>query len=196
MGTRGTKVGQRGWIAGTLVAAGLVMGMVFSAAAGAQRPERLHSPADVYQYVYEELALLDFEKAVVLYVDGDGQVLSQRDVSQGKPNRVHVVPWELTLRGRPPEGTSQIYLVHNHPGGSNWLSQADLKVGSFWHHVAKDRGYTLDLLAVTSRDYVSMLETNGLAEPVTGWRKQMAYVENVIIPGLVVLRSELAEILQ
>ncbi|MGI6037522.1 MAG: JAB domain-containing protein [Limnochordia bacterium] len=123
------------------------------------RPAILNSARDAYHLAYLEIGALNYEKALIYFVDGHGHLLKVARAGQRIADGIYYVPWELVLPHRLPQGTKTIYLVHNHPGNNPQLSREDIGTGQFWAHWAEQLGITFDLLAITPQgDYRSLRE--------------------------------------
>ncbi|MGE5508094.1 MAG: JAB domain-containing protein [Chitinophagales bacterium] len=179
-----------------LLAAALacVMGVVGSAGAAAAG-ERLLQASDARDLAYPAIGTLRYEEARAFFVDGQGRVLKTTAVTQRMQHGVYVIPWELAFGDRAPAGTRRVYLVHNHPGGNPELSEADIRLGSFWAARAADEGITLDLLAITAQGDYTSLQESGLVRPVPkGVAAALEYAGYVVAPGVQMAGSRLVDL--
>jgi hypothetical protein len=155
---------------------------------------RLSDAADARDAAYAEIGRLAYEEARVYFVAGDGTVLKVAAVTQRLQHGVYYTPWELAFGDRAPAGTRRIYMVHNHPGGNPQLSEADVRLGSFWATRAAEEGITLDLLALTrTGEYTSLRESGQLRRVPSGLAAALDYAGYVLAPGVQMAGSRLAE---
>lgn len=146
---------------------------------------RLLTAADAWNAAYPALGALPHEEARVYFAAADGSVLKVAAVTQRLPHGLYYIPWELVFGDFTPPGTRRIYLVHNHPGGNPALSDADVRLGSFWAARAAGEGITLDLLALTrSGEYTSLRESGQLQPVPKGLRTALTYAGYVLAPGV------------
>ncbi len=160
-------------------------------AAGGPRLERA---ADAGDLALAALGSLPYEEARVYFVGGDGTVLKVAAVTQRLRHGVYYIPWELAFGDRTPAGTRRIYMVHNHPGGNPELSEADVRLGSFWAARATEEGIELDLLAITpAGEYTSLRESGQLRPVVQGLVAALDYAGFLLAPGVQMAGSRLVE---
>lgn len=156
---------------------------------------RLLGAADARDLAYPSIGTLEYEGARVFFVDAAGQVLKTTAVTQKMQHGVYVIPWELAFGDRTPAGTAKVYLVHNHPGGNPNLSEADIRLGSFWAARALDEGIVLDLLAITEQGDYTSLQESGQVRPVPqGVAAALDYAGYVLAPGVQMAGSRLADV--
>lgn len=160
-------------------------------------PQIILSAKDAFLYTYNQIARLTHEEARVLFVDAGGNVLKVAAVTQNFQDGIYYIPWEVAFGNFTPAGTKKIYMVHNHPNGSNWLSDADIELGSFWAHKVKRLGITLDLLAVTANNgYASMLESGQLRPEQKGLAGAGDEIAFIVQPGLAMVGAEIIKVVK
>jgi DNA repair protein RadC len=141
-----------------------------------------------------EIGSLSYEEARVYFVAGDGRVLKVAAVTQRLRHGVYYIPWELAFGDRTPAGTRRIYLVHNHPGGNPELSEADVRLGSFWAARAAEEGIELDLLAITpAGEYRSLRESGQLRPVPEGLEAALDWAGFLLAPGVKMAGARLWE---
>ncbi len=155
------------------------------------------SAKDAFLYTYDQIATLDHEEARVLFVDATGAVLKVASVTQNFRDGIYYIPWEVAFGNFTPAGTQKIYMVHNHPNGANWLSDADIELGSFWAHKVARLGITLDLIAVTAHHgYASMRESGQIKPEQNGLAGALDNLDFIVQPGLAMVGEEIARVVR
>lgn len=168
----------------SLTLTGLVLLLWAGFSVAAMAAPKILTPSDAYRFAYQEIGRLTHEEARAFFVDKDGNLLKESETTQKQKAELYYVPWELVVPGQLPKGTAIIYVVHNHPGNHNWLSEGDVEVGSYWAAKAAERGIYLDLLAITpDRGYASLRES-GLLRPLSKEDKGLnGYMSYVVDPA-------------
>lgn len=168
---------------------------VSSAQRGQGGRQTVLSAKDAFLYTCSQIAPLDHEEARVLFVDATGAVLKVASVTQNFRDGIYYIPWEVAFGNFTPAGTQKIYMVHNHPNGANWLSDADIELGSFWAHKVARLGITLDLMAVTAHHgYASMRESGQIKPEQKGLAGALDNLDFIVQPGLAMVGEEIARV--
>lgn len=95
--------------------------------AEAKERKTIRSSKDAYEYLYAEVADLDYEKFWILLLDQANNVIRSMEVSEGGVSGTVADPkkiFRLALEGN----ASNIILCHNHPSGQLKPSDADLRI--------------------------------------------------------------------
>lgn len=95
--------------------------------AEAKERKTIRSSNDAYEYLYAEVADLDYEKFWILLLDQANNVIRSMEVSEGGVSGTVADPkkiFRLALEGN----ASNIILCHNHPSGQLKPSDADLRI--------------------------------------------------------------------
>ena len=87
----------------------------------------LHSPQSVYQYMHDELSMLNQEHFYALYLDTKGHLLHKQCLFIGSLNASLVHPREV-FKHAVSHSAASIIVVHNHPSGDPTPSLSDLNV--------------------------------------------------------------------
>jgi len=140
-----------------------------------QEPQRvrLHSPADVADYMRESLRGKQQEEFHVLFVDIKHYLLKSECITIGLLDRSHVHAREV-FRSAIRESCARLILAHNHPSGDPTPSSQDIACTRNLQDAGKLIGIdVLDHVVIGQRsaerscDYLSMREAGLLEKPDT-----------------------------
>lgn len=108
------------------------------------------TPIDVHDLIKEYLQGTDREQFIALFLDSESKVIGINTVSIGTLTESLVHPREV-FKGAILANAASIIVVHNHPSGSAFASEADLSVTS----KLKDAGR---ILGIPIEDHVIVAE--------------------------------------
>jgi DNA repair protein RadC len=119
----------------------------------------IHRSDKLIELLQAQVGFLDHERALALYVDGQGRLMRIECVGEGSVNaamidRRAVIGCALSI------GAAAFLLVHNHPGGSPQPSGTDVHLSNDLARVARD----LDL---TMLDH--LIVSRGRIQPIFDW---------------------------
>lgn len=86
----------------------------------------LHSPKEVFDYLYHSLRQRQTEALIVVYLSAKNAVLAVEEPFGGGSQESHLQP-QLLLRRALGLGASSLVVVHNHPSGQTQPSSDDIK---------------------------------------------------------------------
>ncbi len=95
--------------------------------ASARQGLEFRSPSKVASYYMEKLRHRDTECVYLLCLDGKGQLLSEKRISDGSVRMSLISPREIFMQALQCKAV-HIMLVHNHPSGDPSPSQTDVEV--------------------------------------------------------------------
>ncbi len=122
----------------------------------------INSPKDVVAVAEADLAHLQQEHCVGIYLDTRHRVLKQETIFIGTLNASVIHPREI-LRIGISEGAAAFILVHNHPSGDPSPSEEDLEVTTQLQEAGKVVGIELlDHIIIGKKEYYSFKERNFL----------------------------------
>ena len=104
--------------------------------------EVMSSPLLIKNYLIIELAELEHEVFVAIFLDAQHRVLEYREMFRGTLTQTSVYPREVVKRALE-LGASAIILVHNHPSGDPSPSPEDLEVTRRLAEAGRILGVTL-----------------------------------------------------
>ncbi|MDR4126371.1 RadC family protein [Yanghanlia caeni] len=120
--------------------------------------ETLDKPGRVKQYCTAQLAHLDIEHCIALYLDSRFRLIACEEVARGTLSQASVYPREV-VKAALRHHAAALILAHNHPSGVAEASQADL---ALTRHLRTALGLVdvrlLDHLIVTRNSAVSLAE--------------------------------------
>ena len=120
--------------------------------------ETLDQPTRVKQYCTAQLAHLDIEHCIALYLDSRFRLIACEEVSRGTLSQASVYPREV-VKAALRHHAAALILAHNHPSGVAEPSQADIALTT---HLRKALALVdvrlLDHLIVTRNSAVSLAE--------------------------------------
>jgi len=106
--------------------AALELGRRLAVSVPEERPA-IHSPREVVNLVYSEMALLEQEELWLLLLNSKNQVLAVRRIYRGMVNSSSVRVAEL-FKAAIRENAVSIIITHNHPSGDPSPSPEDIRV--------------------------------------------------------------------
>jgi len=106
--------------------AALELGRRLAVSVPEERPA-IHSPREVVNLVYSEMALLEQEELWLLLLNSKNQVLAVRRIYRGTVNSSSVRVAEL-FKAAIRENAVSIIITHNHPSGDPSPSPEDIRV--------------------------------------------------------------------
>ncbi|MBE9594884.1 MAG: JAB domain-containing protein [Proteobacteria bacterium] len=116
-----------------------------------------HNPEDVWKDMKSE-AKIDRECMWVLHMNGQNKIIKKELVAMGKGNAAFITPREVFRRAII-EGSINIILVHNHPGGDPTSSDADIETCKTIKEAGKLLGMPLtDFFVIAQSGYTSFAD--------------------------------------
>ena len=116
------------------------------------------SPLDAYLYLEEEMAFLEQEHFVCVYLDTKNKVIAKKTIFIGTLNQSLVHPREV-FKYAVKYASASMLVSHNHPSGDSTPSKADFKVQDLLIQGAKMLAINiLDHVIIGKNEYYSMTE--------------------------------------
>lgn len=94
--------------------------------------DKLHSPANVFEYMKDELEMKTQEHFIALYLNTKGELVHQKTLFIGSLNVSLVHPREL-FKYAVLNSAATIIIVHNHPSGDPTPSPQDIDLTKMLH---------------------------------------------------------------
>lgn len=121
-------------------------------------PSVIRSPQDAYELLYGELAYLQKEHFVCLFINTKNHVIGKEIISIGSLNAAIVSPREV-FRAAIKRASAALICAHNHPSGDPTPSQEDLYLTKRLVDAGEIIGISvLDHLIIGRQEYVSLKE--------------------------------------
>jgi DNA repair protein RadC len=87
---------------------------------------QIHSPYDIYEFLHQELLLLEQEHFIAIYLNTKGHIIKKETVFIGTINQMIIHPREIFKHAVRLSAAAVIF-VHNHPSGDSSPSNADFQ---------------------------------------------------------------------
>ncbi len=121
-------------------------------------PSVIRSPQDAYELLYGELAYLQKEHFVCLFLNTKNHVISKETISVGSLNATIVTPREV-FKAAIKRSSAALICAHNHPSNDPTPSPEDISLTSRLVQVGEIIGISvLDHLIIGGQEYVSLKE--------------------------------------
>ena len=116
-------------------------------------------PKDIARYYMQELRNLDYEKVVLVLLNGKNKVVKEIELSKGTVNASLISPREVFIYALRYDAVN-IALIHNHPSGNPEPSSADILVTNRVRDTGKLIGIELiDHIIIGDNKYTSLRES-------------------------------------
>lgn len=130
------------------------------------------NPEELVKWLQREIGSSLQEEFLVIYLSGACTVIKHAVLFKGTINQSNVYPREI-FREALLVNSTNIMLVHNHPGGNLIPSRADVALTARLVRIGREMGIAvLDHLIVTQTDWVSFAQLGIMEECMTADRKE------------------------
>lgn len=123
--------------------------------------QKVYSPKTAYEILRHDIENLEKEVLIALFLKGN-EIVSKKIITIGTDNQTLISEKEI-IRQAIKENAQGIIIAHNHPSGECYPSREDKIATTRLKEACKNLDFTLlDHLIITSKEYYSFKENNGL----------------------------------